>query len=98
MDNAKQYYDELMPPIWRNMTEEDKKSGHGGMDGVMFRVFVEAVKSGSPMPIDVYDAASWMCITALSEASIAAGGAIQQIPDFTAGKWLIRKPCDVMEL
>ena len=98
MDNAKEYYGELLPDVWKNMTEEDKKSGHGGMDGVMFRIFVEAVKSGSPMPIDVYDAASWMCVTALSEASIAQGGAIQQIPDFTAGKWLTRQPEDVIKL
>ena len=98
MDNAKEYYGELLPDVWKNMTEEDKKSGHGGMDGVMFRIFVEAVKSGSPMPIDVYDAASWMCVTALSEASIAQGGAVQQIPDFTAGKWLTRQPEDVIKL
>ena len=98
MDNAKEYYDELMPEIWRNMTEEDKKSGHGGMDGVMFRTFIDAVKSGKPLPIDVYDAASWMCVSALSEASIAQGGSIQQIPDFTAGKWLTRAPEDVMKL
>ncbi|MBR7099478.1 MAG: Gfo/Idh/MocA family oxidoreductase [Clostridia bacterium] len=98
MDNAKEYYDELMPEIWRNMTEEDKKSGHGGMDGVMFRTFIDAVKSGKPLPIDVYDAASWMCISALSEASIAQGGTIQQIPDFTAGKWLTRAPEDVLKL
>lgn len=98
MNNAKEYYGELMPDVWKNMTEEDKKSGHGGMDGVMFRIFVEAAKNGSPMPIDVYDAASWMCVTALSEKSIAEGGAVQQIPDFTNGKWLSRKPQDVMKL
>ena len=98
MDNAKEYYDELLPDVWKNMTEEDKKSGHGGMDGVMFRIFVEAAKNGDPMPIDVYDAASWMCVTALSERSIAQGGAPQAIPDFTAGKWLTRKPEDVMKL
>jgi hypothetical protein len=98
MDNAKEYYDELMPEVWKNMTEEDKKSGHGGMDGVMFRVFVDSVKNGRPMPIDVYDAASWMCVSALSEASIAEGGAPKQIPDFTAGKWLIREPMDVIKL
>ncbi len=97
MDNAKEYYQELMPEVWRNMTEEDKKSGHGGMDGVMFRIFVEAVKNGTPLPIDVYDAASWMCVTALSEASIAQGGSVQQIPDFTGGKWITRKPEDVMK-
>ena len=98
LDSATAYYDELLPDVWKNMSEEDKKSGHGGMDGVMFRVFIEAVKNGSPMPIDVYDAASWMCVTALSEASISQGGAVQQVPDFTAGKWLTRKPEDVIDL
>lgn len=41
----------------------------------------------APMPVDVYDAASWMAVTALSEISIAKGGAVVEIPDFTGGKW-----------
>ena len=49
------------------------------------------------MDIDVYDAASWMCISCLSEKSIAEGGATQEIPDFTCGKWLIREPKDVVD-
>jgi hypothetical protein len=28
----------------------------------------------------------------LSEQSIAAGGALQEIPDFTRGQWKTRKP------
>ena len=96
-DNAKDYYDEFLPDVWKNMTEEDKKTGHGGMDGITFRAFVNAVKNGTRMPIDVYDAASWMCISVLSEMSIAQGGAPQVIPDFTAGKWLLRKPEDVVD-
>ena len=40
--------------------------------------------------IDVYDMASWMCISALSEESIAKGGAPVAIPDFTNGKWMTR--------
>ena len=39
---------------------------------------------GEEMPIDVYDAASWMVITVLSEESIALGGHPVTIPDFTA--------------
>lgn len=50
------------------------------------------------MPIDVYDAASWMCITALSEASVAQGGLPQMIPDFTGGMWTRRPSTDVVEL
>ncbi len=40
------------------------------------------------MPVDVYDAASWMAITRLSEMSIQKGGAVVDIPDFTNGKWM----------
>ena len=80
------------------MTEEQKKTGHGGMDGIEFATFVNCLQEGKPMPIDVYDAASWMCITALSEASIAAGGLPQSIPDFTGGMWTRRQPLDVVDL
>lgn len=48
--------------------------------------------------IDVYDAAAWMCITALSEQSINQGGAVQVVPDFTRGKWVNRPLKDVMDL
>lgn len=96
--NAKNYYAELMPEVWADMTEEKRKSGHGGMDGIMFRDFLNAYKEGREMPIDVYDCAAWMCITALSAESIAMGGMPRAIPDFTAGKWVIREPKDVMEL
>ncbi len=68
------------------------------MDALMLRQFVNAIKSGSEMPLDVYDGAAWMCVTALSERSIALGGAPQEVPDFTGGKWLIREPQDVVPL
>ena len=59
------------------------------MDGLEFKFFFEALKNNTPMPVDVYDAASWMAITALSEMSIARGGQVVDIPDFTRGKWLM---------
>lgn len=46
----------------------------------------------------VYDAAAWMSVTALSAASVAAGGTVQFFPDFTRGKWVTRKPHPVTEL
>ena len=42
-------------------------------------------------PIDVYDTAAWMVITALSEESVAKGGAPVMFPDFTGGKWIQKK-------
>jgi len=46
----------------------------------------------------VYDAASWMVITCLSEASIANGGMPVDIPDFTGGRWVMRESKDVTDL
>ena len=96
-DSADQYKDQ-QPKIWREITEEEIKAGHGGMDTLMLRSFFDAVRSGSEMPIDVYDAAAWMVITCLSEASIANGGQSIDIPDFTGGQWVMREPMDVTEL
>ena len=96
--NAERFEAQYLPSVWRDITPEQIKAGHGGMDGIQFRVFVETLRAGKPMPIDVYDAATWMSVTALSEASIAAGGLAQPIPDFTSGMWTRRKPLDVVEL
>ena len=98
LDNLADYEQEFLHPVWLNITEEDKKRGHGGIDGIMFEEFVKAALNGTEMPIDVYDAASWMCISCLTAQSIAAGGLVQSIPDFTNGKWLLREPKDVLDL
>ncbi|MBQ8716892.1 MAG: Gfo/Idh/MocA family oxidoreductase [Clostridia bacterium] len=92
-DNYKAY----LPSIWTDISDEEKKLGHGGMDYFLFKGFFDAILSGSEMPIDVYDAAAWMCITALSEKSIAEGGMPQEIPDFTRGAWKTRPRLDVLE-
>lgn len=96
--NAVDYYEEYLPYEWKRITPEEIAAGHGGMDSIEFRVFVDCLKANKPMPLDVYDAAALMCITVLSEASIAAGGMPQGIPDFTGGMWLCRKPMDVVEI
>ncbi len=66
--------------------------GHNGMDWLVCRAFVEAVKSGVNTPIDGYDTIAVMAIAPLSEKSIAEGGAPQEFPDFTNGKWRDREP------
>jgi len=43
-------------------------------------------------PIDVYDAATWLSITPLSEQSVALGSQPMPIPDFTRGCWTVRQP------
>lgn len=96
-DSADKYKD-LLPKIWKDITPEQIAAGHGGMDTLMLRAFFDAVHNAAEMPIDVYDAASWMVITCLSEASIAGGSIPVDIPDFTCGGWETRKAEDVVDL
>lgn len=96
--NDKAAYEENMPAIWKSITKEQIEAGHGGMDTLTLQAFFGAALSGEEMPIDVYDAASWMVITCLTEASIANGGMPIDIPDFTGGKWVLRESKDVVPL
>ena len=98
LDNAKNYAKDYLPPEWTDITEETRQKGHGGMDNLLIRRFMDCYLNGEEMPIDVYDAAAWMVITALSEISIAEGGTPQAIPDFTNGKWTLRPSKDVLKL
>ena len=98
LNNAPTYYDNYLPAFWRDITEEQKQKGHGGMDYFEFLNFVNTLREGKEMPIDVYDAAAWMSITYLSEKSLAMGGAVVEIPDFTNGAYKTREPRDVIEL
>lgn len=65
-------------------------AGHGDMDLLTLVSFVECLKNGYDMPIDVYDAATWMAVSVLVEESLALGGQPVFMPDFTGGKWLRR--------
>ena len=94
-DSAKNY-EKYLPEDWTVITQEQKEAGHGGMDYVMLKHFFHDVATGREMAIDVYDAVAWMCITALSEQSIAGGSVPVEIPDFTRGAYKERAPLDVL--
>ena len=86
--NAEKFEEEYLHPLWKSgKTEND---AHGGIDHLTVYAFINAVKTGAHAPIDVYDAATYMSISVLSEDSIALGGAPVAIPDFTAGRWTER--------
>lgn len=78
-------------PLWKKFAAQAEGAGHGGMDFFVMHAFVEALKRGEPMPIDVYDAVAWSAITPLSELSIAQDNKTLDFPDFTEGKWKDRK-------
>lgn len=98
LNNAVSFEDDYLPEIWKEVTPEVIKAGHGGMDWFAFKSFTDALKNGEDMPIDVYDSATWQAVAVLSEISIKQGGAPQAMPDFTNGKWFKRPRRDVCEL
>ena len=61
--------------------------GHGGMDFIMDYRLIYCLRHGLPLDQDVYDAAEWSSIVALSEESVRKGGVPVEIPDFTRGRW-----------
>ena len=73
--------------LWKKLAKVASKSGHGGMDYVMSWRLVECLREGLPPDMDVYDAAAWSAPAALSELSVARGGAPVEFPDFTRGRW-----------
>lgn len=91
-DNPQKWMESNDHPLWKAYEKESANSGHGGMDFFVDNAFIECIKRKQPFPLDVYDLATWYAITPMSEASIAQGGALQKVPDFTRGKWKTRKP------
>ena len=94
--NSQNDYEEYLPEDWKTITEEQLKSGHGGMDYIMLKHFFRAVKNKDEMPIDVYEACAMMCVTALSEQSIKNNGAPVEVPDFTDRNYKNRQIVDVL--
>lgn len=88
---AQAWFDKYDHPLWKKYADRAAGAGHGGMDFFVLHAFIEALKAGEPMPIDIYDAVAWSAITPLSEQSIADGNRTLDFPDFTEGKWRERK-------
>lgn len=79
-------------PLWKAYEDEGVHiGGHGGMDFLVLSAFGEAAINDLPSPIDVYDTATWIAISVLSEQSVSLGGMPMPIPDFTSGAWIERE-------
>lgn len=90
-DKVEDYFEKYDHPIWRE-NKDQLVGGHGGLDSLAIRAFLDAVRNKENTPIDVYDIAAWMAVTCLSEQSIALGSMPVAFPDFTNGKWIRREP------
>ena len=93
-DDISLYYDEFEPELWKQFIKNGVVGGHDGMDYLVLSALIHSLRNGLALPIDVYDMASWMVVTALSEQSIAMGSTPVPVPDFTCGAWIRRGSAD----
>jgi predicted dehydrogenase len=89
------YYEQYEHFLWKALGDAARSSSHGGEDYVELHQFVRAVRKKIQTPIDVYAAATWSAIVALSEQSVAAKSAPVEFPDFTRGKWKNTRPLNL---
>lgn len=90
-EEAQPWLEKYDHPLWKRLESSATGAGHGGMDFFLINAFVQCAKENIAPPLDVYDAASWLAITPLSEQSIANGSTSVAFPDFTRGRWMWRK-------
>jgi predicted dehydrogenase len=91
------YADEFEHPLWQQTKDTLKDvGGHGNMDYLVDYRFMHCLHTGTPPDIDVYDAAAWSAVSALSEFSITKGNQPVEFPDFTRGKWREREPLGIL--
>ncbi len=87
-EDAEPYLKKYDHPLWKRHEAKAVGAGHGGMDFFVLHAFVECAKKFENPPFDVYDAASWLAITPLSEQSVNMGSTSVPFPDFTRGRWI----------
>lgn len=91
------YLEKYPHPLWKDLEEKAKAhGGHGGCDYITTYEFIKAVRKKTQPPQDVYDAATWSVIFPLSIESVAKGGAMLDVPDFTKGAWKTNTPVPVV--
>jgi len=96
-EDIEKYADEFEHPLWKKLSQKGEGRGHGGMDFIEDYRLVECLRSGSPTDMNVYDAAAWSVVSALSEKSVARNSEPVKFPDFTRGRWKATPPLGIIE-
>ncbi len=90
------YLAEFEHPLWKTLEERSKGAGHGGMDFIEDYRLVECLRKALPTDQNVYDAAAWSVVSALSEWSVANKSRPIDFPDFTRGRWEAWQPLGII--
>lgn len=89
---------EYRHPLWKQIGELARGAGHGGMDFLEDYRLIDALRTGRYPDMDVYDAAAWSAVSALSERSVAHRGRPVDFPDFTRGAWRSNAPIFITDM
>ncbi len=96
-ESMEPYFQEFEHPLWKSLGESARQhGGHGGGDWMEMHRLIKALRTGTPPDMDVYDAATWSCITELSEKSVAKRSSPMDFPDFTRGRWKNTPPIGIL--
>jgi hypothetical protein len=67
------------------------------MDYIEDYRLIECLRTGQPTDLNVYDAAAWSVVSALTEKSVARKSEPVPFPDFTRGRWPTTPPLGIIE-
>jgi len=90
-ESTEKYREEYEHPLWKALGES------GGMDYIENYRLIKCLQTGAHPDMDVYDAAAWSAVSALSERSIAGKSQPIDFPDFTRGRWKTRQPLGIVQ-
>lgn len=96
-EDIENYAAEFEHPLWKKLSQKGEGRGHGGMDYIEDYRLIQCLRTGSPMDMNVYDAAAWSAVSALSEKSVARNSEPVKFPDFTRGAWKTTPPLGIIE-
>jgi predicted dehydrogenase len=95
-EQANDYLEEFDHPLWKDIAEQAKGAGHGGMDYMEDYRLVKCLREGLPTDMTVYDAAALSSLVGLTVQSVASRSRPVDVPDFTRGRWQVHPPLDIV--
>jgi hypothetical protein len=89
---------EFEHPLWKEIADQAKGAGHGGMDFIEDYRLIKCLREGTPLDMTVYDAAALSSVVGLSVQSVARSGQPVAVPDFTRGRWRTTPPLGIVHM
>jgi hypothetical protein len=89
---------EFEHPLWKELAEQARGAGHGGMDFIEDYRLIKCLREGQPTDMNVYDAAALSAVIDASVRSVRKKAAPVDIPDFTRGRWKTLPPLPIVHM